>query len=88
MVGVLLMKVTRAMWRKVIFWLIGLAGFLLFTVSGLVLYVVVLDRLAVGDPEGTNLLTFLSLMAATCLGAFMARPAFLKLIAFIKSQTR
>ncbi|ESQ79858.1 hypothetical protein [Asticcacaulis sp. YBE204] len=76
------------MWRKLIFWLIGLAGFLLFAVSGLVLYAVVLDRLAVGNPEGTNLLTFLSLLAAMCLGAFMARPTFLKLIALIKSQTR
>ncbi|MDC7682481.1 hypothetical protein PQU92_04290 [Asticcacaulis sp. BYS171W] len=76
------------MWRKLIFWLIGLAGFLLFAVSGLVLYSVVLDRLAVGDPEGTNRLTFLSLLATMCLGAFIARPAFLKLIALIKSQTR
>ncbi|WP_298325695.1 hypothetical protein [Asticcacaulis sp.] len=76
------------MWKQIRVWLLGGIGSLLFLGGSLALYFVTLDRLEVGDPEGNNLTTFLSLFAFTGLGAFMARPALLKLIAFIKSQTK
>lgn len=76
------------MWKQIRFWLLGGIGSLLFLGGSLALYFVTLDRLVVGDPEEDNLTTFLSLFAFIGLWAFLARPALLKLIVFIKSQTR